>query len=72
MPTVIESKNWTTAIERDGMVASEKLIVPLQAGGFVAALVMLFFLPSPANLIFGGAFAIHFVGDVLRFLKDGL
>ena len=50
----------------------DKPIAILQITGFAAALVLLPFLPSPANLIFGAAFAVHFVGDVLRFLKDGL
>jgi hypothetical protein len=50
----------------------EKLIISLQVSGFVVAFGMLFFLPSPANFIFGAAFTVHFVGDLLRFLKDGL
>jgi hypothetical protein len=50
----------------------EKLIISLQVVGFIVALTILPFLPSPANVIFGATFAVHFVGDVLRFLKDGL
>lgn len=50
----------------------ENLIKSLQVAGFLAALGMLIQHHSIAEVLFGAAFGIHFAGDLLRYLKDGL
>jgi hypothetical protein len=50
----------------------ESLILSLQVAGFVAALGLLFFLHNKAQVLFSIAFSIHFAGDFLRFLKEGI
>lgn len=50
----------------------EKLIFSLQVAGFGAALVILIWHHSIQEALFGTAFGIHFAGDLLRYLKDGL
>ncbi len=51
---------------------SDKLIISLQVAGFLASVAMLFFLHNKAQALFAIAFAVHFAGDLMRFLKDGL
>lgn len=51
---------------------SDKLILTVQVSGFLVALVLLFFLHGTAQLLFALAFAVHFVGDLMRLKKDGV
>jgi len=50
----------------------EPLIISLQVTGFITALGFLIWHHSLYELAFGTAFAVHFAGDFLRFLKDGI
>lgn len=50
----------------------DKVILTLQVTGFIAALAILPFLHGVARFLFSIAFAVHFVGDILRARKDGV
>jgi len=51
---------------------TDKQILLIQTAGFVAALVVLPFLHGVSQVLFSIAFAVHFVGDMLRLHKDGV
>jgi hypothetical protein len=51
---------------------SDKQILLIQTAGFVAALAVLPFLHGVSQVLFSIAFAVHFVGDMLRLHKDGV
>jgi hypothetical protein len=51
---------------------SNKAILAIQVTGFLAALALLPFMHSLGQLLFSGAFAVHFVGDLFRLHKDGI
>lgn len=50
----------------------EQLIISLQVAGFLVSLGFLIYHHSIVEVLFGTAFGVHFAGDLLRFLKDGL
>jgi hypothetical protein len=54
------------------MKFSDKTILVIQTAGFVAALAVLLFLRGLSQVLFSVAFAVHFVGDMLRLKKDGV
>jgi hypothetical protein len=49
---------------------SDKTILAIQIAGFVMALAVLPFMHGWAQVLFSSAFAVHFVGDLLRLHKD--
>lgn len=51
---------------------SDKLILTVQVAGFLAAIAILLFLNGTAQALFATAFAVHFIGDLMRLKKDGV
>lgn len=51
---------------------SDKLILTVQVAGFLTALAVLPFLHGTAQALFATAFAVHFIGDLMRLKKDGV
>jgi hypothetical protein len=51
---------------------TDKQILIIQTAGFVVALAVLPFLHGISQVLFSLAFAVHFVGDMLRLHKDGV
>jgi hypothetical protein len=54
------------------MNLSDKQILIIQTAGFVAALAFLPFFHGIGQILFSLAFAVHFIGDMLRLHKDGV
>lgn len=51
---------------------NDKVILTVQVTGFLIALAILPFLHGWAQLLFAGAFTVHFIGDLMRLKKDGV
>jgi hypothetical protein len=51
---------------------TDKQILIIQTAGFIAALAFLPFFHGIGQILFSLAFAVHFIGDVLRLHKDGV
>jgi hypothetical protein len=54
------------------MNLTDKQILAIQTAGFIVALAVLPFFHGIGQVLFSIAFAVHFVGDVLRLHKDGV